>query len=407
LAAYFDESAGIFLDGVGTLKIEYWYMMNVNALAAAAIKSRWGQDAIWLKRLQRSADRLMAMARQVAYDYNEQGYDFATGSPWTSKDIYRQPDAVAAYAYLMLFAYERLSESKYLTEAKRALSHYQGFRENPWYEIPSGAMACLAAARLSAHYSDPEANLHQALNFALDPRIDCLRTGEWGGKEVNGLMGGWRTEPPGQAYSMESMVVLPYLLPVLRYDPRYATDIGKYALNMAANMRWFYTEYLPNDLQSKPGVAPAVPYERLSQEMNGHSPFAAGDYDGHRSIYGGAYSLWLGELIKPTEDDYILQLDIAKTDFLTNATHRSFLYYNPWPEERRVGVDLGNSKVDVYDTVEHRYIGKNVDGQMRLGIPGAGSRVVVMIPSGLRRGVEHGVLTAGGVPVDYFAGGAG
>jgi hypothetical protein len=38
-----------------------------------------------------------------------------------------------------------------------------------------------------------------------------------------------------------------------------------------------------------------------------------------RAVDGGAYSLWLAELIKPTEDDYILQLAIAKTDFLTNA----------------------------------------------------------------------------------------
>lgn len=406
LAAYFNESAGIFLDGVGAQRIEYWYMMNVNALAVAVIKSGMGQDPVWLKRLQRSADRLIAMAHQVKYNYNEQGYDFATNSPWTNKDIYRQPDAVAGYAYLMLFAYERLGDSKYLAEAKTALGRYLGFRENPWYEIPSGAMACLAAARLSAHHGDPESNLHKALNSALDPKIGCLRTGEWGGREVNGLMGGWRTEPPGQAYSMESMVALLYILPVLRYDPRYATDIGKYALNAAANMRWFYSEYLPNNLQSKPDFAPAVPYERLSQELNGRSPFAAGDYDGQRSVYGGAYALWLGELIKPTQDDYILQLDVAKTDFLANATYPTFLYYNPWPEERKAGVDLGKSKADVYDTLEHRYLRKNADGQMQLAIPGAGSRVVVVIPSGVKRGIEHGVLTAGGVPVDYFAGGA-
>ena len=47
-----------------------------------------------------------------------------------------------------------------------------------------------------------------------------MQTGNWGGQEVNGLMAGFSTEPAGEAYSMESLVTLPYLLlPVLRYQP--------------------------------------------------------------------------------------------------------------------------------------------------------------------------------------------
>ena len=41
LAAYFSESEGLFLDGTGADLCEYWYMMNVNALAFAIIRKHF------------------------------------------------------------------------------------------------------------------------------------------------------------------------------------------------------------------------------------------------------------------------------------------------------------------------------------------------------------------------------
>ena len=37
---------------------------------------------------------------------------------WTNKDIYRQPDAIGGYAYVMLISYELLGDPVYLEEAK-------------------------------------------------------------------------------------------------------------------------------------------------------------------------------------------------------------------------------------------------------------------------------------------------
>src|ERR1035441_8245442 len=70
------------------------------------------------------------------------------------------------------------------------------FFANPWYEIPSGAMATLAASRLQA--MGYQTNPKKALAFVLDSRAGLLATGKWGGHEVNGLMAGFRTEPAGQ-----------------------------------------------------------------------------------------------------------------------------------------------------------------------------------------------------------------
>lgn len=399
MAVYFNEDAGIFLDGVNAELCEYWYLMNVNALADGIIRSRLSHDLMWTARVRKSADRLIELAHQISYNFNDQGYRFNTRVPFTNKDIYRQPDAVGGYAYLMLFAYEMFGEEKYQKEASKALELYQSFAQNPWYEIPSGAMAALASARLSVR--DKTVDLHRILSFALDPGGRPLQTGTWGNKEVNGLMAGFRTEPAGQAYSMESLVTLPYLLPILRYRPEYAVDIGKYLLNTAANMRLFYSDCIPRENQSRPELTSSIPYERLTMEVNGKSPFASGDYGSHRSIYGGAYALWWGELVKPTEDKYILQMNLSRTDFLCAKSFPSYLYYNPWADEKQVSLKLGSSASDIYDLSRHRFIGKRKSGSMLLTIPAGGARVVVIVPSGAERKSEKGVLLCDGVPVDY------
>lgn len=398
IAAYFSDDAGIFLDGTHADLCEYWYLMNVNALANGIVRSHLSQDSAWTARVRKSADRLIELAHQVNYNFNDQGYRFNTRVPFTNKDIYRQPDAIGGYAYLTLFAYEMFGDARYLKEARKGLDLYQSFAQNPWYEIPSGAMASLAAARLSVRQKGID--MRKILGFALDPDGHPLQTGAWGGKEVNGLMAGFSTEPAGQAYSMESLMTLPYLLPVLRYRPEYAADIGKYLLNTAANMRLFYSDCIPRENQSRPELTSAVPYERLTKEVEGKSPFASGDYGSHRSIYGGAYALTWGELVKPTEVDHILQMNISRSDFLCSKTFPSFLYYNPWTEPKQVTINLSESS-DLYDLSQHKFIAERQTSTTPLTVPANSARIVVVVPSGARRRVEKGVLLCDDVPVDY------
>jgi hypothetical protein len=399
MTAYFNEEAGIFLDGTHAELCEYWYLMNVNALASGIIRLKLAHDPIWTGRVRSSADRLIDLAHQVAYNFNDQGYRFNKKIPFTNKDIYRQPDTIGGYAYMMLFAYEIFGDAKYLEEAKKGLHLYQSFANNPWYEIPSGAMAVLAAARLSVH--EPEVDMLKVFNFALETNGHPLNTGKWGDKEVNGLMAGFSTEPEGEAYSMESLVVLPYILPALRYCPEFATTVGRYALNTAANMRLFYSDCIPREDQSRPDLTSAVPYERLTKTLNGRSPYASGDYESHRSIYGGAYALWWGELVKPTDDDYILELDLSTSDFLAAKTFRSYLYYNPYRAQKTVTLTLGESKVDIYDLVKQRFTHENVTGSFPVKIPGNGSCVLVIVPSSAKRELIKGVLYGDDVPIDY------
>ena len=375
LKGYFSEPYGLFLDGVGATLCEYWYIMNITAMAYGLIRLRFGQDAEWLGRVEKSAKRLVEMAQQIHYDFNTQGYDFQKSAAWTNQDIYRQPDAIGGYSYVMLLAWKLTRKELFLAEAKTGIDRYLSFAANPWYEVPSGAMAVLAAARLeSMGYPTSARN---ALAFVFDAKVGLMATGRWGGREVNGLLAGFRTEPADQVYSMESMVALPYLLPAVRFRPELAKDVACYALNVAANLRWFYPEQLPRDNQSRPDLPAMIPYERLSKQEKGHSPYATGDFAGHRSIYGGAYAMWWDKLIQPQGDPWLLRWDLAKTNFLDRDLPPAFLYYNPGPEAKRITIETEQGKGQIYDLTRKRAL-ESHNARVELSLGAHEARVIEM-----------------------------
>jgi len=373
LKAYFSEPYGLFLDGPGKALCEYWYLMNVNSLAFALIQTRFAHDPEWLARVERSAASLREMAHQIGYDFNDQGYDYAAGKPFTLQNVYRQPDAVGGYSYVMLLAWKLTGKDFCLAEAKAGMDRYLAFAKNPWYEVPSGAMAVLAAAYLQS--TSYPANSSKALKFVLDSKVGLMASGRWGACPVDGLMAGFATEPPGQAYSMESMVTFPYLMPALRYRPDLADEVARYALNAAANLRWFYPEFLPKDSQSRPDLPPMVPYERLNREAKGHSPYAEGDFAGHRSVYGGAYVMWLDKMVEPQGDPWLLRWDLTKTNFLEPDLAPTFLYYNPGPEERRIRIEAVGRLHDLKSNQVLRVQG----GKVELALHSQDARVIEFV----------------------------
>lgn len=398
LMDYYNREIGIFFNGPSDSRSEMWYLMYANALAAHTIR-RWGaQYPQWLAAWRQSVETLRQLAKRIDYDFNHQGYDFRTGQPWTDRDIYRQPDAIGGYAYLMLLGYEMFGDVNYRTEAETALARYLAFSDNPWYEVPDGSMAALAAARLNAYGGDFD--LHKALVWLLDPNA-ALVAGKWGEHEVNGLSRGWRFSTPESAYSMESLMILPFILPVARYDPRIARDLGCYALHVAANARLFYSSFM-RGAESRADLSPAIAYERLLQEHEGHSPYATGDFQGHKSIYGGAYALWWDALARSTDDPYILQLDLTSTDFLAADAHPTYLYYNPWPEERRVRLNVGTGGCDLYDVTEHRFCGHGIEGDTEIELPPLGARVLAKVPAGARQLREGHRLLVNDIVVDFL-----
>ncbi len=398
LRMYFDEKAGIFLNSPGNPRIEMWYLLNILSLATHTIRCLLMQDEFFVQCWRSTANRLLELGHQLDYDFNHQGYHFRDKGPWTRRDIFRQPDVIGAYGYQMLLAYTVFHDSRYLDEARIGIEKYLGFSKNPWYEIPSGAMALAAAAHLRC--SGYEVNVERAMEFIFDPHAG-MAYGSWGGEEVNGLVRGWKHQGlnPDSVYSMESLVLLPYLLPVARRIPALARLIGKLALNVSANARLFYTGSVAHE--SRPGFAAAIPYERLYETYAGFSPYASGDFGEQRSIYGGAYSLWWGALVKQTDVPSILQLDLVRSDFLERNSHPAYLYFNPFPQEHFVTIVLPEGHYDLYDLGAHRFVQAQVSGKAKIKLLAEDARVIAVVPSNATKHIEGTKLVINDRIVDW------
>ena len=48
--------------------------------------------------------------------------------------------------------------------------------------------------------------------------------------------------------------------------------------------------------------------------------------------------MWLGQIVLPTVEKQILQIDISQTDFLTPSGYPTFLIYNPLEVGRKVSI---------------------------------------------------------------------
>jgi len=149
---------------------------------------------------------------------------------------------------------------------------------------------------------------------------------------------------------------------------------GKYALHAASNAQWFFSDRMPAEAQSTPHFAPDVPYENLIHRAGegGPSPYASGDFFGHRSVYGGAMTLWWDAMMGRTDDPYILLWDLDATDCLGGCGPgvRHKLIYNPHAEERTVRIELaGGRTYRIEDVGAHTPLFDAASGSAAVRVP--------------------------------------
>lgn len=404
---FFVEKTGLFMNSPGGMRQEHWYLFYVNTLAGAVKRALYEDDGQAKEWLGRSADGMLAMARKLDYDFNQQGYFFDQDRPFTHKDIYRQPDSIAGFAYNMLFAALQADRPQYLEESYQALLRYQSFPENPWYEIPNGSAGLMAAAWLNAH--GHPLDVEKIAGWIFDPVQGPLQTGKWGGEEVDGLMMGWRGDTrayaENSAYSMESLMPVQFLLPALRYAPRLSDAVGKYMRCLLSNFQLFYAMGQGPIQESKPHLDESIPYEKLSHEAEGHIPYAHGDFHGHRSVYGAGYLLWLEALARPTDDPEIFALDLSLTDWLADEKYPVFLLRNAADEEKQVSFSPapvweklqpglyreGALQAEIADLMENRPLGCQ-RGKITLSLPAHGLSIIALLPKGGKTETENGFI---------------
>ncbi|NLV42219.1 MAG: hypothetical protein GXY15_13470 [Candidatus Hydrogenedentes bacterium] len=392
----------------------FWYELWPQMLFAMLADKYPGHGALD-DIMRRGADRWLEAVEKLSGpdgvpDFNHTAFNFRTGTP-VDNGKWREPDAAAGAAWLLLTAGSRFQDERYYRGAAACLRFLEGHGKNPYYEVlaPYGA---LAAARMEAERGEYfRTNLVESCFGISDCRGGWgVTVGNWGGYDCDGLVGSIDNNG-GYAFTMNSFAQAAALVPLVRYNEHYARAVGKWMLNLANAARLFYPDALPADHQTSafwkgdPGAV--IAYEGLRREWQGKSPCATGDPLALKwgpqtdlGLYGSSYVGFLGAIVSRTDDEHILQLDCLATDFHRGPAYPTFLYYNPHDTDTEITVDVGPAPCDLYYANQNQFGPEGVSGKVRITIPADDALVVVFTPDRGVRYREKGKLLVDGVLVE-------
>lgn len=374
----------------------YWYELFPQILFDA-IAVRYPQEPQLAELSHQATHRWMeafeALSKEGTLSFEHTAFDFDTMRP-VDNGKHHEPDASAALAYLFYNEFVRTGEPKYLDAANACLSWLQSRPTSPSYEVlmPFGAYT---AARMNAE-TDSNQDVARLLNDYFEPRSDArtgwgLVVGNWNGIEVSGLIGSV-TDAGGYGFVMNTYASAMAIVPIARYDERYATSIGKWVLNAAGAIRYCYPGQLPVENTSRPAFksepANVIAFEGIRRRYAGKSPFAGGDPTIHGwgpsdlSLYGSGLAGVFGGMIRPTSDPLVLQVDLLSADPAGPKGFPTHLYYNPHPQPTSITVPIADGPVDLYESIENRMVVRGAQGSFQLQVPPQSARILVQLPSG-------------------------
>lgn len=368
----------------------------------------------------RIADRLLEASKAMG----------GSTAPWTSAYLnYRawnfvqmkplvagvkEPEAAGAFAWMLYHAYKKTGDKKYLQGAEWCLEFLHGWPDNPSYELqlPYGTyVAAKMNAELNTQY-DVEKMLNWSFNRGALRGWGTI-VGKWGGFDVSGLVGEANDAGNDYAFQLNGLQQASALVPMLRYDKRFARAIGKWMLNLSNANRLFYPGFLTDAQQDAAAWSNqydpnrVIGYEALREKLNGRSPVSTGDALAGKwaatnlSLYSTSSIGYLGAIVKKTNVEKILCLDLLKTDFFNEAAYPSYLLFNPYATAQEVEMDLGTVPVDVYNTLQEAFIKTNVQGKVNVSIPANEAVLLVLTPAGGTASYHENQFLVNGVVVDY------
>ncbi len=360
-----------------------------------AVKAMGGNDAPW----------------QPAY-MNYRAWKFKTMEP--NADGVKEPEAAGAFAWVLYNAWKETGNPEYLKAAEWSMEFLNNWQSNPSYELqlPYGTYT---AAKMNAELGT-KYNVEKMLNWSFD-RGDLRGwgtiVGTWGGFNVSGLVGEANDAGNDYAFQLNGVQQAAALVPMVRYDKRFARAIGKWMLNLTNANRLFYPGFLPANQQDASAWSATndphqvMGYESMRQKYQNLSPFSTGDaVQGgwaatNLALYGSSSIGYLGALVEKTSVDKILKINLLKTDFYGSAAYPSFLFYNSYPTSQTVQFDAGSTASDVYEALSETFIMQNATGTVNLTIPGNQAILVVVCPAGGDISFQKNRMLVNGVVVDF------
>lgn len=345
-------------------------------------------------------------------NFSFRGWDFVNKQPY-KLDV-EEPEAAGAVGWILYNAYVKSGEKKYLIGAEWCMEFLNSLSANPAYEIqlPYGVYT---AARMNAEIGT-DYDISRMLNWCFS--ITFLRQwnvllGKWGVYDINGLIG--EDSERQYAFAMNTFQQIGALVPLARYDERFARTIGKWVLNAANSARLFYSKYLDDFRQDSESWSQKydhnsnIAYEALLKSNSGW-PEATGDAktggwaETNLSLYSSSSVGYLAGILDTTNVPKILKLNLNKTDFFQNKSYPSFLFFNPYEVNKNIEVKLPSGNFDVYESVTNQFVAQNVSTIASIGIPANSAAIIVLTPPSGK--IEHKLkqLLIDGIVVDYDSG---
>jgi hypothetical protein len=326
----------------------------------------------------------------------------------------KEPESAGAIAWILYSAYIITGHRKYLTGAEWSLEYLNSYAGNPSYELqlPYGVYA---AARINAEIGT-DYDIEKMVNWCFNRgelRQWGAIVGKWGDYDCSGLIGEANDDGNDYAFAMNGFEHAGALVPMVRYDDRFATAIAKWVLNMANASRLFYSNYLPTDMQDNENWAKIfdpnsyIAYESMKETKNGKSPYATGDaMDGgwastNLMLYSSSHVGILGGIIDTTNIEGVLKLDLLKTDYYKNDAYPTYLYYNPYEISKSIGISLPAGSYDLYDAISNAMVISGISGNTNITIPAKQTVMIVRIPAGSTITNQGKKTYAGNIIIDF------
>tara|TARA_R110002111_G_scaffold87008_2_gene136328 strand:- start:5323 stop:7044 length:1722 start_codon:yes stop_codon:yes gene_type:complete len=402
---------------------DWWYDVYPNVMFYA-VADFYPNETGFEPILRSVADKFYEANVVLNGNYGYSFFNYATMEP-TKSWICAQEDVAAGHSYVLYSAYQKFQDPKYLEGAKSSLEALLKLKENRFYEIlmPFGAYV---AARLNAE-EGTNYEYSKLLDWTFNGTSVCregwgVLVDNWNGYDVSGIVGS-TVDHGGFGFLMNTYDTMWPLVPMVRYDQRYANAIGKWMLNAANASRLFYPYEIPDKHQTIPeekehtkgviayeGLIKKSHYEEEGLYLDLKAPVAIGDgmkwnKDNPKvsqfSVYGSGHVGIAGAIISRTNVDNILQLDLLATDFYRGNAFPSFLYYNPNAEVKAVTISTGEQELKVYDAVQRAFIAENVRGSFTFNVAKEHAALLVLVPQETVIIEKNGKLYANDVIIDY------
>ena len=399
---------------------DWWYDVYPNVMFYA-VADFYPEEKGYESRLRSIADKFYEADVVLNGNYTHSFFNYATMEP-TKNWICAQEDVAAGHAYVLYSAYQKFQEPKYLEGTKSSLEALLNQKENRFYEIlmPFGAYV---AARMNAEQGT-NYDFSKILDWTFDGTSVCregwgVLVDNWNGYDVSGIVGS-TVDHGGFGFLMNTYDTMWPLVPMVRYDQRYANAIGKWMLNAANASRLFYPNEIPDEHQTIPEekehTKGVIAYEGLikkahyEQYEHLEAPVAIGDgmhwnknnpKVSQFSVYGSGHVGIAGAIISKTNVENILQLDLLATDFYRKEAFPSYLYYNPNPEVKEVIISIGEEELNIYDAIQRAFIAKNVTDSFTFKIGKENSSLLVLVPQDAEISEKNGKLYADDIIIDF------